>query len=163
MFGIHIYSNCVSCNIPLTAYRLCLLAVEFFILFLFGLTLPEKEEKKVICHLIFIFILFCKVFHTDVYSICSFSCHQLFVGVGDGRVLAINSTTSDIIWGPATNNYVASSIAVGADNVVYAGSTDSTVYALSGKDGSVLWKLKTNGSISLSSPVLRRSESMTLG
>ncbi|XP_031554411.1 uncharacterized protein LOC116291382 [Actinia tenebrosa] len=87
---------------------------------------------------------------------------KIFVGVGDGRVLAINQTTTDIIWGPATKDYVSASTAVGTDSVVYAASTDSTLYALNENDGSVIWTFKTNGSISLSSPAIPKYYSTTL-
>jgi outer membrane protein assembly factor BamB len=57
-----------------------------------------------------------------------------------------------VVWKYKTNGRVISSPAV-SDGVLYVGSTDNSLYALSQADGSLKWKFATRGPI-LSSPAV---------
>ena len=76
----------------------------------------------------------------------------VYVGLNDGKLLALNSSNGEILWSYQTGGPVYSSPAV-ADNVVYFGSWDYSVYALNALTGAVLWSHKT-GSYVQSSPAV---------
>ena len=77
----------------------------------------------------------------------------MFIGSGDGRILAMNQTDGRVLWSPATRDYVSSSVAVSRNNVVFASSNDKNVYALDGQDGAIIWSFETGEAV-LSSPAL---------
>ena len=87
---------------------------------------------------------------------------QVFIGSGDGRILALNQTDGSHIWSPTTRDYIVASVAVSRDNVVYAASSDKFVYALHGGDGSVIWKFETGAAV-VASPVLFPEHNMPVG
>jgi len=64
----------------------------------------------------------------------------------------VDARTGDEYWNYATRGRVDSSPAV-ADGVVYVGSHDHTLYALSAQAGEKLWSYTTGGSI-ISSPTV---------
>ena len=87
---------------------------------------------------------------------------QVFIGSGDGRIIALNQTDGSILWSPATRDYVVASVAVSRDNEVFAASTDKFVYALNGVDGSVIWKFQTGAAV-VATPVLFPEDNMSAG
>lgn len=87
---------------------------------------------------------------------------QIFVGSGDGRILALNQTDGSHLWSPATRDYIVASVAVSRDNVVYAASSDQFVYALHGDDGSVIWKFETGAAV-VATPTLFPEHTMPVG
>ena len=87
---------------------------------------------------------------------------QVFIGSGDGRILAVNQTDGSHIWSPTTGDYVVASVVVSRDNVVYAASSDKFLYALHGNDGSVIWKFQTGAAI-VASPSLFPEHMMSVG
>ena len=87
---------------------------------------------------------------------------QVFVGSGDGRVLALKQADGSHIWSPTTRDYIVASVAVSRDNVVYAASSDKFVYALHGDDGSVIWKFETGADV-VATPVLFPEHTMPVG
>ncbi|KAL9971353.1 hypothetical protein ACROYT_G023866 [Oculina patagonica] len=87
---------------------------------------------------------------------------RVFVGSGDGRILALKQTDGSHIWSPTTRDYVVASVAVSRDNVVYAASSDKFVYALHGDDGSVIWKFETGAGV-VATPVLFPEHAMPVG
>ena len=86
----------------------------------------------------------------------------MFVGSGDGRILALNQTDGSHIWSPTTRDYIVASVAVSRENVVYAASSDKFLYALHGDDGSVIWKVET-GAANVASPALLPEHTMPVG
>jgi outer membrane protein assembly factor BamB len=76
----------------------------------------------------------------------------VYIGLKDGKILALNASNGAILWNYQTGGGVHSSPAV-ADNVVYFGSWDNYVYALNASTGAVLWTHKT-GSYVQSSPTV---------
>lgn len=89
----------------------------------------------------------CVTFHALIISL------QLFIGSGDGRILALNQTDGSVLWAPTTRDYVSSSVSVSRDNFVFASSNDKNVYALDGQDGAIVWSFETGDAVA-SSPVL---------
>ncbi|KAJ7348188.1 hypothetical protein OS493_039657 [Desmophyllum pertusum] len=87
---------------------------------------------------------------------------RIFVGSGDGRILALNQTDGSHLWSPATRDYIVASVAVSRDNVVYAASSDQFVYALHGDDGSVIWKFETGAAV-VATPTLFPERTMPVG
>ena len=86
----------------------------------------------------------------------------MFIGSGDGRVLALKQTDGSHIWSPTTRDYIVASVAVSRDNIVYAASSDKFVYALHGDDGSVIWKFETGAGV-VATPVLFPENAMPVG
>jgi outer membrane protein assembly factor BamB len=80
------------------------------------------------------------------------ACGIVYVGLNDGKVLALNANNGIVLWSYQTGGAVYSTPAV-ADNVVYFGSWDNSVYALNALTGAVLWSHKT-GSYVQSSPAV---------
>ena len=87
---------------------------------------------------------------------------QVFVGSGDGRILALNQADGSHIWSPTTGDYIVASVAVSRDNAVYAASSDKFVYALHGDDGSVIWKFETGAAV-VATPALFPEQVMPIG
>lgn len=87
---------------------------------------------------------------------------RVFVGSGDGRLLALNQTDGSHLWSPTTGDYIVASVAVSRDNVVYAASSDKFVYALHGDDGSVVWKFETGAAV-VATPALFPEQAMPIG
>lgn len=87
---------------------------------------------------------------------------RVFIGSGDGRIIALNSTEGSPLWSPTTRDYVVASVAVSRDNEVFAASTDKFVYALNGTDGSVIWKFQTGAAV-VSTPALFPEDAMPFG
>ena len=91
-----------------------------------------------------------------------FSFFQVFIGSGDGRILALNQTDGSTIWSPATGDFVVSSVAVSRDNIVYSASTDKSIFALNGEDGSIIWSYNSGAAV-VATPVLPPEQSMPIG
>ena len=87
---------------------------------------------------------------------------QVFIGSGDGCILAVNQTDGSYIWSPTTGDYVVASVAVSRANAVYGASSDKFLYALHGNDGSVIWKFQTGAAI-VASPCLFPEHMMPVG
>lgn len=87
---------------------------------------------------------------------------QVFIGSGDGRVLALKQADGSHIWSPTTSDYIVASVAVSRDNVVYAASSNNFVYALHGEDGSIIWKFETGAGV-VATPVLFPEHAMPVG
>src|ERR1051325_4243735 len=69
---------------------------------------------------------------------------RLFVGSGNGEVLAVDAANGKVIWRHPTAGRVRSSPTV-ADGVVYVGSFDGYLYALDAATGAERWKFATEG------------------
>ena len=77
----------------------------------------------------------------------------VYVGGGDGDLLALDLATGKLRWKYATGNLIGeSSPAVGPD-AVYIGDLGGLVHAVSLRDGKPLWTFKTGSEIK-SSPVV---------
>lgn len=87
---------------------------------------------------------------------------QVFIGSGDGRIIALNQTDGSLIWSPATHDYVTASVAVSRDNEVFATSSDKFVYAMNGVDGSIIWKFQTGAAV-VATPALFPEDNMPVG
>lgn len=87
---------------------------------------------------------------------------QVFIGSGDGRIIALNQTDGFLIWSPATHDYVTASVAVSRDNEVFAASSDKFVYAMNGVDGSIIWKFQTGAAV-VATPALFPEDNMPVG
>lgn len=87
---------------------------------------------------------------------------RVFIGSGDGRIIALNQTDGSLIWSPATHDYVSASVAVSRDNEVFAASSDKFVYAMNGVDGSIIWKFQTGAAV-VATPALFPEDNMLVG
>jgi outer membrane protein assembly factor BamB len=76
----------------------------------------------------------------------------VYVGLNDGKILALNASNGVFLWSYQSGGAVYSTPAV-VDNVVYFGSWDNSVYALNAVTGAMLWSHKT-GSYVQSSPAV---------
>ncbi len=76
----------------------------------------------------------------------------VYVGLNDGKVLALNASSGAVMWSYQNGGAVYSSPAV-ADNVVYFGSWDKSVYVVNALTGALLWSHPT-GSYVQSSPAV---------
>ncbi|MFA4819703.1 MAG: PQQ-binding-like beta-propeller repeat protein [Candidatus Aenigmatarchaeota archaeon] len=75
---------------------------------------------------------------------------KFFLGSYDGRIYSIDLSGA-IKWTFQTGNKIISSPFV-SNGIVFAGSSDSNVYALDSKSGDLIWRFLTDGEI-ISSPV----------
>lgn len=71
---------------------------------------------------------------------------------GRQSVIAFDTDEQEVRWSVETNGPITSSPAV-TDGVVYAGSNDTTVYALNAEDGTERWQFGTGGPLT-SSPAV---------
>jgi outer membrane protein assembly factor BamB len=74
---------------------------------------------------------------------------RVIVGVSNGNVLAVNSTTGELFWSYDTgagSNSIWSSPAI-ASGRVYIGTRDSNLYCLNESTGLLLWKYATGNQI----------------
>lgn len=69
---------------------------------------------------------------------------RVFVGSGNGEVLAVDAASGKVLWRHATAGRVRSSPTV-VDGVVYVGSFDGHLYALDAATGAERWKFATEG------------------
>ena len=77
----------------------------------------------------------------------------VYVGVGNGDLIAVNLASGALRWKYSTQNFIGeSSPAVGAE-AVYIGDLEGTLHAVRRRDGKQLWTFQTGGEIK-SSPVL---------
>ena len=70
----------------------------------------------------------------------------VFVGLRDGRLLALDKETGTLHWEFQTGDLVYGSPAV-HKGVVYIGSGDHELYALDALTGEVRWSRKTGGRV----------------
>jgi len=83
-----------------------------------------------------------------------------YIAIGAGNnVTLIRAKDGVRIWNRTTGNLVASTPAfydINNDGIldVIAGSSDNSVYALYGNNGSIIWSFNTGGSIWTSSPII---------
>ena len=80
---------------------------------------------------------------------------RVIVGVSDGTVLSINSTTGEKLWSydtDAGSNSIWGSPAIDSGRV-YIGTRDMNLYCLNESTGTLLWKYMTGGEID-SSPLV---------
>lgn len=68
----------------------------------------------------------------------------LYVGTGEGKVLALDPADGRRKWAFATGGPVLAAVAIGGGKV-FAGSFDHAVYALDSGTGRLLWKRDTGG------------------
>ncbi|MCW4028890.1 MAG: PQQ-binding-like beta-propeller repeat protein [Candidatus Bathyarchaeota archaeon] len=78
----------------------------------------------------------------------------LYVGTGDGKVIALNVTSGDTIWNYTTGSGISSSPAI-TNGVLYVGSVDDNLYALNATTGTLLWSFTTGGNVN-SSPAVSK-------
>ena len=69
---------------------------------------------------------------------------RLFVGSGNGEVLAVDAAAGKVLWRYATSGRVRSSPTV-SDGAVYVGSFDGHLYALDAERGTLQWRFATQG------------------
>ena len=77
---------------------------------------------------------------------------RLYVGMHEGRVLAIDASSGRIVWEFGAGDAVLSAPAV-SDGRVLFGSYDHFVYALEAATGRLLWKRDTQGAV-VSTPAI---------
>ncbi|MBW2622096.1 MAG: PQQ-binding-like beta-propeller repeat protein [Deltaproteobacteria bacterium] len=68
----------------------------------------------------------------------------MYVGLLDGRLIALHKTTGRQIWEFQTGSFIFSPPVV-VDGVLYQGSGDEMFYALDAKTGELFWELPGNG------------------
>ena len=77
----------------------------------------------------------------------------VYVGVGNGDLLALDLETGELEWTYSTGSFIVeSSPAIGPDTV-YVGDLDGIIHAVSLLDGQAVWTFQTDGEIK-SSPVV---------
>jgi eukaryotic-like serine/threonine-protein kinase len=69
---------------------------------------------------------------------------RVYVGSGNGEVLAVDAATGNVAWRYRTEGRVRSSPTVDG-GVVYVGSSDGHLYALDAASGALRWKFATQG------------------
>lgn len=79
----------------------------------------------------------------------------VYVGVGNGDLVAVDLTSGKLRWKYATKSYIDESSPAIGTNAVYVGDLDGIVHAVNIRDGNALWTFKTMGEIK-SSPVIVR-------
>lgn len=79
---------------------------------------------------------------------------RIYIGTGDGRLLAIDSTSGRMLWEHRVDSAILSSPAV-AGGLLFFGTADRQVIALEAARGEVLWRFDAAGVI-LSSPAVYR-------
>lgn len=84
-----------------------------------------------------------------VHSTAAVAGPNLYFGLLDSRVLALNRETGRMVWEFDTDNFVFNSPIV-IDGIVYIGSGDNMLYALDAKLGTVLWKTFMEGRVTAS-------------
>ena len=77
---------------------------------------------------------------------------RVYIGTGDGRLLAIDSKSGRTLWEHRMDSAILSSPAV-AGGLLFFGTADREVVALEAERGEVLWRFNTDGVI-LSSPAV---------
>jgi outer membrane protein assembly factor BamB len=81
-----------------------------------------------------------------VYSSPAVTEELLFLGLLDGRVIALNRHSGELKWEFKTGNYIICSPTV-VDGLLYIGSADKNLYALDAKLGTLVWKAETQGTV----------------
>ena len=92
---------------------------------------------------------------TEIDSAPAVANGRVIVGVSDGNVLAVNSTTGEKLWSfdtEAGSNSIWSSPAINSGKV-YIGTRDYNLYCLNESTGAFLWKFSTDKEIN-SSPLV---------
>jgi outer membrane protein assembly factor BamB len=79
---------------------------------------------------------------------------RLYLGTGDGHLLALDPATGARVWSFTAGDAVDSTPALDGDRV-YAGSFDRNVYALDADTGTLAWKHDTGGAV-VSTPALHQ-------
>ncbi len=77
---------------------------------------------------------------------------RVYIGTGDGRLLAIDSTSGRTLWEHRTDGAILSSPAV-AGGLLFFGTADRQMVALEAERGGVLWRFDAD-SVILSSPAV---------
>ena len=77
----------------------------------------------------------------------------VYVGGGDGDLVAIDLASGKLRWKYATGNLIGESSPAVAGDAVYIGDLGGVVHAVSVRDGKPLWTFKTGGEIK-ASPVV---------
>ena len=77
---------------------------------------------------------------------------RVYIGTGDGRLLAIDSTSGRTLWEHRMNSAILSSPAV-AGGLLFFGTADRQVVALEAERGEVIWRFDADDVI-LSSPAV---------
>ncbi|MEW6185415.1 MAG: PQQ-binding-like beta-propeller repeat protein [Thermodesulfobacteriota bacterium] len=70
----------------------------------------------------------------------------LFLGLLDGRVIALNRFSGKLQWQFTTGNFIICSPVI-ADGFLHIGSSDGKIYTLDAKNGALIWKVQTDGPI----------------
>lgn len=77
---------------------------------------------------------------------------RIYIGTGDGRLLAIDSTSGRMLWEHRVDSAILSSPAV-AGGLLFFGTADGKVIALEAERGGVLWRFDA-ADVILSSPAV---------
>jgi len=78
---------------------------------------------------------------------------KVFIGVGDGKIYALDAATGDKLWEFATGDNVWSTPVIEGDTL-FVGSFDHNLYALDINNGTEKWRFQTEGAIT-ASPLVR--------
>jgi outer membrane protein assembly factor BamB len=74
---------------------------------------------------------------------------NLYVGLADGRLIAIDEMNGEVIWEQSFGFQVHGGMAE-YDGRIYFGATDRSVYCLSSIDGDIIWQYETEGIVTAS-------------
>ena len=77
----------------------------------------------------------------------------VYVGVGNGDLIAVDLDSGALRWKYATKSFLGESSPAVGSGTVYIGDLDGVLHAVNTRDGKPLWTFKTNAEIK-SSPVL---------
>lgn len=78
---------------------------------------------------------------------------RVYVGVGNGELIALDFATGEHLWTYATGSFIGESSPAVASGVVYIGDLDGVLHAVSAEDGTALWKFSAETEIK-ASPVV---------
>lgn len=84
---------------------------------------------------------------------------HIFIGSGEGEVLALRQTDGSLVWSFKTESAVWSSPRLGKNGVLFIGGIDTYLYALRSEDGQVVWKYKTDGPV-VGTPLITREHAV---
>ena len=84
---------------------------------------------------------------------------NIYIGSGEGEVLALRQADGSLVWSFKTESSVWSSPRLDKNGVLYIGGIDTYLYALRSENGHLVWKYKTDGPV-VGTPLITREHAV---